>query len=126
MGVCPVLPRIRRLFAHLAGRRGQLDDRHIGLLGRRHRRWQSRLSDRWCGRRAWGAGIGATFRGGDEHCAGSDVTGEQVLFDGTYGRLRAVVESSDRAGYMTTNNRDNRGDPARGDDPILGIVPPAA
>ena len=57
--------------------------------------------------------------------AGTDVVDEQVLFDGTYGRLRAVVEGPDGALYVTTSNRDGRGDPVRGDDRILRVVPPA-
>ena len=55
---------------------------------------------------------------------GDQVTGEQVLLDGTYGRLRAVVEGPDGAVYVTTSNRDGRGDPTTEDDRILRIVPP--
>ncbi|MBW3648119.1 MAG: PQQ-dependent sugar dehydrogenase [Actinobacteria bacterium] len=57
--------------------------------------------------------------------AGTDVTDEQILLGGDYGRLRAVVEGPDGALYVTTSNRDGRGDPARGDDRILRLVPPA-
>jgi glucose/arabinose dehydrogenase len=57
--------------------------------------------------------------------AGTDVVDEQILFDGTYGRLRAVVEGPDGALYVTTSNRDGRGKPARSDDRILRVVPPA-
>jgi glucose/arabinose dehydrogenase len=56
---------------------------------------------------------------------GADVVGEQVLLRQEYGRLRAVVEGPDGALYVTTSNRDGRGDPSRGDDRILRIVPPA-
>ena len=57
--------------------------------------------------------------------AGTDVTDEQILLRGDYGRLRAVVEGPDGALYVTTSNRDGRGKPARGDDRILRLVPPA-
>jgi quinoprotein glucose dehydrogenase len=43
--------------------------------------------------------------------------------DGTFGRLRDVVEGPDGALYFLTNNRDGRGDPRRGDDKIYRIVP---
>jgi glucose/arabinose dehydrogenase len=56
---------------------------------------------------------------------GPDVVDEQVLLGQEYGRLRAVVEGPDGALYVTTSNRDGRGDPSRGDDRILRIVPPA-
>ncbi len=86
------------------------------------------------------------FAGPDEHRSHSDTTaskGKAVAClcssgrrprtgetrrlpgDGTYGRLRAVVEGPDGALYVTTSNRDGRGDPARADDRILRIVPPA-
>jgi glucose/arabinose dehydrogenase len=56
---------------------------------------------------------------------GDRVTGEDVLLDGTHGRLRAVVEGPDGALYVTTSNRDGRGSPVRADDRILRVVPPA-
>ena len=56
---------------------------------------------------------------------GDRVTDEQVLLDGTHGRLRAVTEGPDGALYVTTSNRDGRGDPAADDDRILRVVPPA-
>jgi glucose/arabinose dehydrogenase len=57
---------------------------------------------------------------------GDRVTGEQVLFEGEYGRLRAVVEGPDGALYVTTSNADGRGDPGPDDDRVLRVVPPAA
>ena len=56
---------------------------------------------------------------------GSDVTTNEALFEGDYGRIRTVVEGPDGALYALTNNRDGRGSPAEGDDRILRIVPPA-
>lgn len=56
---------------------------------------------------------------------GSDgsVTGEEVLYDGEFGRLRDVSVGPDGAVYLATSNRDGRGSPAAGDDRILRIGP---
>jgi glucose/arabinose dehydrogenase len=40
-----------------------------------------------------------------------------------YGRLREVVISDDGSIYLTTSNRDGRGNPQRGDDKIFRLVP---
>jgi glucose/arabinose dehydrogenase len=56
---------------------------------------------------------------------GDEVTTNEALFEGDFGRLRTVVEGPDRALYALTNNRDGRGSPEPGDDRILRIVPPA-
>jgi glucose/arabinose dehydrogenase len=56
---------------------------------------------------------------------GSRVTVDEPLFEGTYGRLRTVVEGPDGALYVLTSNRDGRGSPEEGDDRIVRIVPPA-
>ena len=50
---------------------------------------------------------------------------EEVLLDGTHGRLRAVVEAPDGSMWVTTSNLDSYGerqDPR--DDRILRVIPP--
>lgn len=44
---------------------------------------------------------------------------------GTYGRIRTVVVAPDGALWISTSNRDGRGDVRDGDDRILRVVPPA-
>lgn len=58
--------------------------------------------------------------------SGRSVTGEQVLYSGRYGRLRAVVEAPDGTIWVTTsNNGDQYGSKvSASDDRILRIVPP--
>lgn len=51
------------------------------------------------------------------------VTGEEVLFDDEFGRLRDVRVGPDGAVYLATSNKDGRGSPARADDRILRIAP---
>jgi glucose/arabinose dehydrogenase len=43
--------------------------------------------------------------------------------NGTYGRLRDVVQGPDGALYFLTSNRDGRGRPQEGDDTIYRVVP---
>jgi glucose/arabinose dehydrogenase len=45
------------------------------------------------------------------------------FFVGQYGRLRTVVAAPDGNLWVTTSNRDGRGDPRRGDDRILEVAP---
>ncbi|HEV2819632.1 MAG TPA: PQQ-dependent sugar dehydrogenase [Solirubrobacteraceae bacterium] len=55
----------------------------------------------------------------------AEVVGDEVLLGGEYGRLRAVVEAPDGTLWVTTSNRDGRGDPVEEDDRIIRLVPPA-
>jgi glucose/arabinose dehydrogenase len=55
---------------------------------------------------------------------GARVTADRPLLEDRFGRLRAVVEAPDGSIWVTTSNRDGRGDPRDGDDRIVRIVPP--
>lgn len=55
--------------------------------------------------------------------ADGSVAGEEVLYDGQFGRLRDVAVGPDGAVYLATSNRDTRGSPRDGDDKILRIAP---
>ena len=54
------------------------------------------------------------------------VSSRQTLFQGRYGRLRAVVMGPDGYLYFTTSNRDGRGSPQEGDDKLLRLGPVSA
>lgn len=54
---------------------------------------------------------------------GRSATGQEMMLDGEYGRLRDVVVGPDGALYIATSNRDGRGRPASDDDRIVRIVP---
>jgi glucose/arabinose dehydrogenase len=47
----------------------------------------------------------------------------RAFFVGDYGRLRTVVAAPDGNLWVTTSNRDGRGDPRTGDDRILVVAP---
>jgi glucose/arabinose dehydrogenase len=47
----------------------------------------------------------------------------RAFFVGDYGRLRTVVAAPDGNLWVTTSNRDGRGDPRPGDDRILVVAP---
>lgn len=48
---------------------------------------------------------------------------QQTLFDGAYGRLRALIQGPDGCLYVGTSNRDGRGQPVADDDRVLRICP---
>ena len=71
----------------------------------------------------------ATLRGEHLRRVSIDREGDQVsrddaLFRGRFGRLREVVEGPDGGIYVLTSNTDGRGEPRSGDDRIIRIVPP--
>lgn len=51
------------------------------------------------------------------------VAGEEVLYEGEYGRIRDVAVGPDGAVYFTTSNQDGRGTVRSGDDRIMRIAP---
>ena len=55
---------------------------------------------------------------------GEEVTVDEPLLEGRFGRLRTVVEGPDGDLYVLTSNRDGRGDPDDEDDRILRVTPP--
>ncbi len=54
---------------------------------------------------------------------GAKARGEKGFLVGDYGRLRTVVAAPDGNLWVTTSNRDGRGDPAEDDDRILLVRP---
>lgn len=55
--------------------------------------------------------------------ADGSVAGEEVLYEGEYGRIRDVAVGPDGAVYFTTSNQDGRGTVQPGDDRIMRIGP---
>jgi glucose/arabinose dehydrogenase len=45
------------------------------------------------------------------------------LLEGRYGRIRTVVRAPDGSLWVSTSNRDGRGDPSSSDDRIIRVVP---
>jgi aldose sugar dehydrogenase len=52
-----------------------------------------------------------------------NVESTQKIFDGTFGRLRDVVQAPDGSFYILTSNLDGRGSAAPDDDKIIRVVP---
>jgi glucose/arabinose dehydrogenase len=53
---------------------------------------------------------------------GDQIVSDEALFLGEYGRIRDVVDGPDGYLYLTTSNRDGRGNPAANDDRVLRIT----
>ncbi|MEX2253208.1 MAG: PQQ-dependent sugar dehydrogenase [Thermoleophilaceae bacterium] len=77
----------------------------------------------WTGDLLFGALIGEQIR--RVSFDGGRVKGNEPMFEGEFGRVRAVVEGPDGALYALTSNRDGRGSPRGDDDRVVRIVPPA-
>lgn len=54
---------------------------------------------------------------------GRSVAAEERLFEGSFGRLRAIVVAPDGSLYLGTSNRDGRGAPVPTDDRIIRVRP---
>jgi len=54
---------------------------------------------------------------------GTEVVELRKHFPGQFGRIRSIVLGSDGGFYLTTSNRDNRGEVAPGDDRIIRLNP---
>jgi glucose/arabinose dehydrogenase len=54
---------------------------------------------------------------------GARARAPKAFFVGRYGRMRTVAVAPDGRLWVTTSNRDGRGDPQDGDDRILLVDP---
>jgi glucose/arabinose dehydrogenase len=57
---------------------------------------------------------------------GDEITADEPVLSGRFGRLRTVVEGPAGNLYVLTSNRDDRGLPGERDDRILRITPPGS
>lgn len=53
---------------------------------------------------------------------GTAVKNIEPLFKNEYGRLREVIQAKDGSIYITTSNRDGRGNPNISDDKIIRLI----
>lgn len=65
----------------------------------------------------------ACLRGEKVYRVGLDGAGAQQLLTDRYGRIREAIVAPDGTLWLTTSNRDGRGDPRDGDDRILRLLP---
>ncbi|MDF2613973.1 MAG: glucose sorbosone dehydrogenase [Clostridia bacterium] len=54
---------------------------------------------------------------------GTEVEQAESWLQSEYGRLREVIQADDGSIYLTTSNRDGRGNPDRTDDRIIRLIP---
>ena len=54
---------------------------------------------------------------------GRSIQASETLFEGTFGRLRAVLVAPDGSVYLGTSNKDGRGAPMPTDDRVIRIRP---
>lgn len=54
---------------------------------------------------------------------GTQVEKVEAWLQQEYGRLREVIQAKDGSIYLTTSNRDGRGNPDRSDDRIIRLIP---
>jgi glucose/arabinose dehydrogenase len=54
---------------------------------------------------------------------GKKVERIEVFFENEFGRMREVIEAKDGSIYLTTSNRDGRGNPDSTDDKIIKLIP---
>ncbi|WP_346936858.1 PQQ-dependent sugar dehydrogenase [Clostridium sp.] len=70
----------------------------------------------------------ATLRGGQLlaislNGKGTKVNSVESWLKNRYGRLREIIQGKDGSIYLTTSNRDGRGNPNIGDDRIIHLIP---
>jgi len=54
---------------------------------------------------------------------GTSVNNMEFWLKNQYGRLREVIQSKDGSIYISTSNRDGRGNPDLTDDKIIRLIP---